>query len=435
MARTDKKRKTRRNERERGVALMVALISIAVLTAVSTEFLYTSRVDLQMAGNQRDDLRAYYLARSGIGLSRLLLSFQKQVDNIQLPPGLTDMLGPLLGAPPGAAGPGGEVPGMSMPSIQLWKMARVDCYLLQGMIDSTGGEDDARARISESLNEGRGEDGVVLPGGQRDFGDFTGCFDVKIEAEEPKINLHSLEMSPIALAQALAVLGDRQFEFLFESEDFRRERVTPAELLINLKDWYDADQTSSVIETDGLVPTFKPGFSDENGPYSRYEPRYQAKNARFDSLDELFMVHGVSDRLMRVFRDRFTVYGDPNKPANINTDDPVLLWGAILGAADPRKPDPRLQDPIFISQVIQTLHAARMVSFLGMSTKDFVAVLQSQGIQVRPEVAMGKALNDKNSTFTLTATGEAGAIKKRITAVVRMDKGGQFGQLVYWREE
>src|SRR5712692_3177853 len=77
--------KRSRAARERGVTLMIVIVAIAILTAVATEFAYNSRVDLQLATNQRDEVRAYFLARSGIGLSRLLLRFQKQVDTIQIP--------------------------------------------------------------------------------------------------------------------------------------------------------------------------------------------------------------------------------------------------------------------------------------------------------------------------------------------------------------
>ena len=70
--------------RERGVALIIAVTAIAVLTVVATDFAYNSRVDLQLATNQRDEVRAYFLARSGIGMARLLLRFQKQLDQVQL---------------------------------------------------------------------------------------------------------------------------------------------------------------------------------------------------------------------------------------------------------------------------------------------------------------------------------------------------------------
>src|SRR6478609_5284396 len=70
---------------QRGAALILAVVGIAILTAVAVDFAYNTRVDLQLAANQRDEVRAYYLAKSGIGLSRLLLKFQKQIDTMPIP--------------------------------------------------------------------------------------------------------------------------------------------------------------------------------------------------------------------------------------------------------------------------------------------------------------------------------------------------------------
>ncbi|HZH04201.1 MAG TPA: type II secretion system minor pseudopilin GspK, partial [Myxococcaceae bacterium] len=77
--------RARPRKNERGVAMLIAIISIAVLTVLATEFAYNSRVDLQMATNARDELRAYYMARSGVQLSRLLLRFQRQIDRTPIP--------------------------------------------------------------------------------------------------------------------------------------------------------------------------------------------------------------------------------------------------------------------------------------------------------------------------------------------------------------
>ena len=78
----------------RGVALILVLTTIAILTAIGVDFSYSSRVSLKLAENLRDETRAYYMARSAINLSRLLLHFQKQVDQLggQLTQGLTQML-------------------------------------------------------------------------------------------------------------------------------------------------------------------------------------------------------------------------------------------------------------------------------------------------------------------------------------------------------
>src|SRR5207248_698749 len=57
----------------RGVALVLVLTTVAILTSIAVDFGYQSRVSLRLTENARDELRAYYLARSAVNLSRLLL--------------------------------------------------------------------------------------------------------------------------------------------------------------------------------------------------------------------------------------------------------------------------------------------------------------------------------------------------------------------------
>src|SRR5207244_5238604 len=66
----------------RGVALILVLTTIAILTSIGVDFSYSSRVSLKLAENLRDETRAEYLAKSAVNLSRLLLHFQKQVDQL-----------------------------------------------------------------------------------------------------------------------------------------------------------------------------------------------------------------------------------------------------------------------------------------------------------------------------------------------------------------
>jgi general secretion pathway protein K len=194
----------------------------------------------------------------------------------------------------------------------------------------------------------------------------------------------------------------------------------------------------SAINLADPVNPFAAGFSPENGNYDRFDPRYEAKNARFDSLDELYRVHGVTDMFMAAFRDRLTVYPDVNSKPNVNTDDPMLMYLAIYSVADPAHPDPRLQDPVFINELITRIRSARMFSFFGMSVRDFIAVVQSAGVNVNQSIAASNSNNsplvgDKSNTFTIQAVGEAGSVQKTLTAVVKLDDS--LGKLLYWREE
>ncbi|WP_164015078.1 general secretion pathway protein GspK [Pyxidicoccus trucidator] len=436
----------RRERRSRGVALIIAVVSIAILTVIATDFAYNSRVDLQLAANQRDEVRAYYLARSGIALSRLLLRFQKQVDQTPIP-NPAALLSQFLG--PQAQQGGQQTPQPSSLNIQLYKMARVDCHMLKGLVKSEGADGETAAMEPADDKDFKMDDAEKDPAAmevasqmtQRSFGGFEGCFLASISDEEEKLNVHRLmagagDAYPTML-RMLDMFNDKRFEFLWERDDANKVRSTPQDVVLALKDWADDDETGSAINLVDATNPLPSGFSDEGAAYSRYDPTYEPKNARFDSVDELYRVHGVNDQFMSAFRDRLTVYPDINRRPNINTDDPVMLGLAIMSVADQTRPDPRLHDPVFLNEVITRVRSAKMFSFFGMSVQDFVAVVESAGIPINPavkaNVAGNRLVGDKSQTFTIKSVGEAGSVQKTLTAVVRLDD--TLGRLLYWREE
>ena len=65
-----------RGRHPKGVAMLIALVTIALLSAAVVEFAYTARVNLSMASNERDRLKSYFLAKSAVNITQLLLSFQ-----------------------------------------------------------------------------------------------------------------------------------------------------------------------------------------------------------------------------------------------------------------------------------------------------------------------------------------------------------------------
>ncbi|MCY1015394.1 general secretion pathway protein GspK [Pyxidicoccus sp. MSG2] len=435
-------------KRERGVALIIAIVSIALLTVIATEFAYNSRVDLQLAANQRDEVRAYYMARSGIALSRLLLRFQKQVDQTPIPNPASILAQLGIGGTPQQGGQ--QTPQPTSLNIQLYKMARVDCHMLKGLVKSDAGggetealkpaEDDSKFKMDDAEADPASQE-VAAQMTKRSFGGFEGCFLATITDEEEKLNVHRLmagagDAYPTML-RMLDMFNDKRFEFLWERDDANKVRSTSQDVVIAIKDWADDDEVGSAINLVDATNPMPAGFSDEGANYSRYEPSYEPKNARFDSLDELYRVHGVNDQFMSAFRDRLTVYPDINRRPNINTDDPVMMGLAIMSVADPAHPDPRLTDPVFLNELINRVRSARMFSFFGMSVQDFVAVVESAGIPINPavksNVAGNRLVGDKSQTFTIKSVGEAGSVQKTLTAVVRLDD--TLGRLLYWREE
>jgi general secretion pathway protein K len=64
---------------EKGIALVLALVVIALLVSLVVDFTYTMQVDVTLAANMRDETQALYAARSGVELARLIL----QEDDIE----------------------------------------------------------------------------------------------------------------------------------------------------------------------------------------------------------------------------------------------------------------------------------------------------------------------------------------------------------------
>jgi len=59
-------------------AFLITISSLSLLIALVSQFTYGTTVDAAQAANARDEVRAHYLARSAVSLSRLLIKIQLQ---------------------------------------------------------------------------------------------------------------------------------------------------------------------------------------------------------------------------------------------------------------------------------------------------------------------------------------------------------------------
>ena len=426
----------------RGIALILVLTTIAILASIGVDFSYTSRVSLKLAENLRDETRAEYLAKSAVNLSRLLLHFQKQVDQLggQVAGGIA---GSILGGAAGGTTTGQPrtpaAAGTNNLGIRLWQVVPIDSNAFSALLSGN----------IVGLQQPPGSDARTLPPPPREtravshtFGAFDGSFHAKIVDENSRINVQALDAlgnTPLAvLTQLRAMMADPKYDFIFDEEDANRDRVRRDDVILALKDWIDIDETATALDPANPQRPFANGFSDENAAYSRYEPRYKAKNGRFDSLEELYMVRGVNDRFMAAFGDRLTIWPDINSKLNVNTDDPQqMLTNILIAAANAN--DPKLRDPRLLQTILQEIQLRKMFSFFGLSAQDFVSILQANAIRLRPEIDPAQRGNANNlfgstsDTFRISATGRVGRIEKQLTAVVRYDDG--MGKMLYWKED
>jgi general secretion pathway protein K len=408
---------------ERGAALLIVTVAVAVLTALAATLAYDTQVSLRIAANARNELQATYLAKSGVALSRLVLAFQQQLD---------------------AAGGGAQaVQGVPSFRPQLWRMAPVDSSLTDALF---GG-------AMRTKPEGGAVAAAALAGAQA-----AGSFSVATSDEASKVNfqLDTLgDSGAIVAAQVQAIwqlVCDPKWDPLFDREDANGLRVSRQDLVLYLRDWVDIDAMSSA-----LAPSFAPigcavavpqkpfesGFGDENFAYDRgdRDERYRAKNARMDSLDELYQVAGIGDAFMAAFGDAVTVYLPRDYKQNVNDlAPPRLLLDAKIMAANPA--DPKLGDPLFLSTLVKLVHVKTLGGFLAITPADLAGLVREAGVEVNPVVLQPGTNNpftDTSTTYRLRATGRAGDVTKTLDVVLRTEKiqpnQPMPGRIVHWREE
>jgi general secretion pathway protein K len=424
---------------ERGAALLVVMVAVALITAVAVDLAYQTRVNLQIAGHARDELRAVAQAKGAVALARLVLHFQAQIDDAAGAAGR-------LGGAGGAAG--------AMPRPQIWKLIPLDSSLTANLFAGAGGgaspTGDRTTRPGSPAAPPRDQDqGAGRPLGSAGAGP-EGTFSATLEDEDRKVNvqldaLYQGGLQGAQLDSLLALVADRRWDFLFDHEDAGGQRTSRTDLAVHLKDWVDDDQVQSAV-TGVPEPPFENGFGDENFAYDRGADRYKAKNARFDSLEELHLVTGVSDAFMAAFGDRLTVYLSRSAKMNINTDDrEELLRNARIMADPPLQPI--LSDPGFPERLEKAAREIRLGGLLPMTPNQFAMLLRSLGLGVRStylqpsNVDLKGAFTDRSRVFHVRGSGQVGEVEKTIDTVVTFDpdqareQAALLGRLLHWHEE
>lgn len=314
-------RRRRRQRRDaRGVALVMVLGAITVLTVFLTELQEETSSALAAALAERDALKAEYYARSAVNLSRLLIASE---------PKIRGPIAPLLTGLGFALGTGGA----PMKQLPVWEY--VDQVL--GPFNDELGVQGFGSFSGLDMSSGKN---LGLGGGGR--------FAVTIVDEDSKINVNmgadSVPGADLQLAkQILGIINQPQYAPLFENRDADDQFSDPATRCGAIIDWADSSPsgTETLATCDILGTTAPTSTAAEDNIYQTLGFDYVRKNAAFDSLDELRLVRGIDDAFWSNFVDPYpddpkkrnmTVWG--KRQLNILTASPMALLGVICGNVD-----------------------------------------------------------------------------------------------------
>jgi hypothetical protein len=446
--------------------MLVVITWLALMIALVGEFSYGTTVDAAQAANARDELRAHYMARSSVNLSRLLIKIQQKfVEPVmgQAQKMMKDLMG-------GAAGTAAGANPLASMGISL----RITDYAGMLMGFFAGSQEEAQALgtlIGLNLADAKG------------LGLKSGRFDAEILPEDGKIdlncgteqtgNVEDITRKQRTVFRLLAGLTHSvRYDRLFSEQDSRSQFSSRLDVARALIDW--ADPNEQLYSPDG------PSGGAEDYRYDATEDKYRAHDNRYDSLEEIKQVRGVTDAFYEAFAPYLTVYkgGDPTPNCRINLgaitnkvggDCTPVIMGVIRAAAiaDPTKAatvDPAILDDTKLYPLATILCDRASASgfdsldtVMTVLTKPESAVLTDdpryrvlQGMQ---QLRITRADLDAVAyvgaprTYRIVATGESGKVKRKITAIVESGRALDHpltmniasevaaGVLQYWREE
>lgn len=407
-ARARKQLRARRRARERGVALIMVLGAIAVLTVLLAEFQSETSTELAAATADRDGVVAEYHARSAVNLARLLVAAE---------PTVKMALAPIF-----------MMMRRTPPQIPVWEFS--DKIL--GVFNKKEGDSDSLDDFGLDFEEAK------------NVGMEDGSFELAIVDEDAKINVNiasSNEIAHIRLAkQVMSLMAPPQYSPLFDKRDENGHSHTRMDVCRELIDWADVDEQAYSCELSQTAAGSSAGAEDA---YYQLLPKpYRRKNAPYDSLEELRMVGGVSDDYWATFVDPkpedpkkrvMTVWGQGK--VNVNTANAQTLLGVICSGAPAADicTNPA-QASIFLTGVTMARGMSMGAPMFG-GAKDFINTLKGKGqlgpllasvgmkpVQFLSEADFANSISTESKVFSIYAVGVKKGYKRetriKIHAVV-----------------
>ena len=359
------KHRVARRSKDGGIALVMVTGAIVVLTVLLAEFQEETGAEVAAASSSRDMLEAEYSAKSGLALARLLIATE---------PTIRAAIAPLF-----------AMMKKKPPQIPVWEFADQILFAFNGDGEEEGADAGAFSSFTTGFAAGGTGKNLRLPGGH---------FEIVVVDEDAKIDINqgtSNEIARVRLGKQLTGLFiSPQYNPLFEQRSETGQIYDRPSICRNIVDWADVDELA--FQCDFQNNSQNQG-AENNSIYQQLKRPYRAKNAPFDSLDELRMVQGIGDDFWATFVDPepakpakrlFTVWGQG--AINVNTANPQTLLAVVCsGAPAAEICTDLLQSSMFITGVTMARSVTMGAPLFG-TPADFIQALTGKG-QLGPMLA------------------------------------------------
>lgn len=386
-----------------GIALLMVVSVVALLTVLVTEVVHSAAVRIQLAANQRDEAKAEALAQGGVQFYRLLLVASKQLEGSPLIAMASQMLP------------------FSLNADSLWQLIpTVNSGLMRMLLIVDGDEDEARKVMNRGLTDAEREQSreEVQTSLRKPFLDFDGDFTASVVDEDSriyvgKINVQSMEalyQSPHAQLLAGLMSGEAQDDYL------RSVNIDKWDLISNLVDWTDIDN----------LRLYRGG--QEDSLYDTLATPYRAKNAPFDTLQEIRLVEGWErDSIWHRYGQHLTIYGGGR--VNINTAPRRVMEALLLRYVQPEMTEDSLD--FVITEINRFRNTPpELGGGIFQSPQSFVQLIR-QFVPGTVDDGLANAINTKSTVFRIKSEGNVGKSRVQIEAIMDFTTS-PVGKVVYW---
>ncbi len=382
----------RKRDREGGIALIMVMGAIAVLTVMLAEFQDDTSAEAASATAGKDGLQAEYMARSAVNLARLLIATEPTIRAAIAP-----IFAFLKKAPP---------------QIPVWEFS--DRIL--GVFNDEDANEEFRKNLHVDLSTGK------------NLGIKGGRFELAIVDEDSKINANlgaSNDIAHIRLAkEIMALIGRPEYDPLFSQKDGAGQFTDRLATCAAIVDWSDLDEQLFNCDT---TQTSSAGSSGVEDAWYQLLPTkaYRRKNAPYDSLEELHMVRGVNEDFWATFIDP-----DPTNPKkravtvwgqgaiNVNTAPAQVLYGIVCAGAPLSEICTDVnQAGLFLTGVTMA-HGITMGAPLFGSPADFINTMTGKGqlgpllaalgmkpVKFQSQSEFAKSITTESKMFSISAVG------------------------------
>lgn len=399
----------------------MVIAAIMFLTTIVVDFMTDSLRNHQVTLNYRARVQSYYLAKSAMNFSKLLLFYNKEIESTLAKKGISAAD---LGYQP------------------LYKMLPISSEVIRGMLQagSLGGEENTESEVSAvpvEAQEQTDEETNFFENSQKgismlkqdevkEFLDFTGDFDAEISEEMSKFSLNAVtKMTSSSSSYDLfkrilwSILMRPEFKNFFVNQDKDSEMLVHA-----LSDFVDSND--SINEFD------KVERGREESIYKNI--KYKIKNAPYLTLSEIRLVAGMTDDIYATLDPFVTIYHTEDK-INICLADEKIVDTLILyytkysECTTPIKEEDEdtlteLRDTILAFCPDKTEVAKSLNDQLGLNVGEVedtgsTAETKSTSSKVAGcEIQFEDLITDANSVFRVKGNGTVNGIRTQIVEVL-----------------